>query len=125
VRRRTLIAGLAVAGVLVVGGSALAGTTPPPVQSPACTRALQRLDDLQARAAELADNIAEVEQQLASGDLNARQERRARQRLANLQERLGNVEERIERVEARVAARCGEDPSDPPTEPPDQPGPTE
>jgi peptidoglycan hydrolase CwlO-like protein len=121
-RRRTLIAAVAIAGALVVSGAALAGTTPPSEPTPACERAQQRLEDLQARAGELAGEIAALEQQLAGGNLTAKQEKKARQRLANLQERLGNVEERIDKAEARVAARCGEEPTDPPDEPP---GPTE
>jgi peptidoglycan hydrolase CwlO-like protein len=123
-RRHTLIAAVAVAGALVVSGAALAGTTPPPEPTQACQRAQERLDDLEARAAELTTDIDQLEAQLASGDLTAKQEKKARQRLANLQERLGNVQERIDKAEARVATRCGE-PTEEPTDPPTDPGPTE
>jgi outer membrane protein TolC len=120
VRRHTLVAALAVAGALAAGTGALAGTAPP-TQSPACVRALERLDALEARAAELDTTIAEVEARLASGDLNAKQARKARQRLANLRDRLDNVNQRIDRVEARVASRCDGGPTDPPGELPEVP----
>jgi len=77
-------------------------------------RALARLDALKARDAELEANIAQVESLLAGGELNAKQTRKARRRLANLQDRLANVGERIDKVEARVANRCDGGPTDPP-----------
>ncbi len=120
-RRHTLVAALAVAGALAAASAALAGPAAPAAQSPACVRALERLDALQARGAELEANLAQVESLLAGGELNAKQTRKARQRLANLQDRLANVGERIDRVEARVANRCDGGPTDPPGELPEVP----
>jgi hypothetical protein len=111
--RQTLVAVLVVTFLAVGGaGAALAAPQAPQALSPQCERLANGISTLESTRNGLAAVVAQLQQQIASGQLRPLQLRIARALVGGLQRQLARVDAALSRLDARFDEFCSEDGSE-------------